>query len=46
MGDVRQKATWHRIAAFCPGLRDLAEQYVKKGSSEGKAGATKCTNKK
>uniref|UniRef100_A0A8C2M3N5 Single-stranded DNA-binding protein n=1 Tax=Cricetulus griseus TaxID=10029 RepID=A0A8C2M3N5_CRIGR len=32
MGDVIQKATWHRISVFRPGLRDLAYQYVKKGA--------------
>ena len=46
MGDVSQKATWHRTAAFWPGLRDLAEQYVKRGSLEENIGATECTDKK
>ncbi|TKC50388.1 hypothetical protein EI555_014301, partial [Monodon monoceros] len=32
MGDVSQKTTWHRISVFRPGLRDVAYQYVKKGS--------------
>jgi|UniRef100_A0A8C0ZYU4 single-strand DNA-binding protein len=32
MGDVSQKTTWHRISVFQPGLRDVAYQYVKKGS--------------
>ncbi|XP_024613850.1 single-stranded DNA-binding protein, mitochondrial [Neophocaena asiaeorientalis asiaeorientalis] len=31
-GDVSQKTTWHRISVFRPGLRDVAYQYVKKGS--------------
>ncbi|XP_030633513.1 single-stranded DNA-binding protein, mitochondrial [Chanos chanos] len=31
-GDVSQKTTWHRISVFKPGLRDVAYQYVKKGS--------------
>uniref|UniRef100_A0A3B3E3E6 Single-stranded DNA binding protein 1 n=1 Tax=Oryzias melastigma TaxID=30732 RepID=A0A3B3E3E6_ORYME len=31
-GDVSQKTTWHRVSVFKPGLRDLAYQYVKKGS--------------
>ncbi|XP_056311108.1 single-stranded DNA-binding protein, mitochondrial [Danio aesculapii] len=31
-GDVTQKTTWHRISVFKPGLRDVAYQYVKKGS--------------
>uniref|UniRef100_A0A671TC98 Single-stranded DNA-binding protein, mitochondrial-like n=1 Tax=Sinocyclocheilus anshuiensis TaxID=1608454 RepID=A0A671TC98_9TELE len=30
--DVSQKTTWHRISVFKPGLRDVAYQYVKKGS--------------
>lgn len=45
MGNVSQKATWHRTAAFWPGLRDLAEQYVERGSLEEKIGATEYTNK-
>uniref|UniRef100_A0A2K6S7F2 Single-stranded DNA-binding protein, mitochondrial n=1 Tax=Saimiri boliviensis boliviensis TaxID=39432 RepID=A0A2K6S7F2_SAIBB len=32
MGDVSQKTTWHRISVFQPGLRDVAYQYVRKGS--------------
>uniref|UniRef100_A0A8C5KNZ3 Single-stranded DNA-binding protein, mitochondrial n=1 Tax=Jaculus jaculus TaxID=51337 RepID=A0A8C5KNZ3_JACJA len=32
IGDVSQKTTWHRISVFRPGLRDVAYQYVKKGS--------------
>uniref|UniRef100_A0A287D4B8 Single-stranded DNA-binding protein, mitochondrial n=1 Tax=Ictidomys tridecemlineatus TaxID=43179 RepID=A0A287D4B8_ICTTR len=32
MGDISQKTTWHRISVFRPGLRDVAYQYVKKGS--------------
>ncbi|GAB1290720.1 Single-stranded DNA-binding protein [Apodemus speciosus] len=36
MGDVSQKTTWHRISVFRPGLRDVAYQYVKKGSSKGR----------
>ncbi|KAI2548201.1 SSBP1 isoform 10, partial [Pan troglodytes] len=32
LGDVSQKTTWHRISVFRPGLRDVAYQYVKKGS--------------
>ncbi|XP_017831065.3 single-stranded DNA-binding protein, mitochondrial isoform X1 [Callithrix jacchus] len=32
MGDVSQKTTWHRISVFRPGLRDVAYQYVRKGS--------------
>ncbi|XP_012685699.2 single-stranded DNA-binding protein, mitochondrial [Clupea harengus] len=31
-GDVSQKTTWHRISVFKPGLRDVAYQYVKKGT--------------
>uniref|UniRef100_A0A8C7ULK6 Single-stranded DNA binding protein 1 n=1 Tax=Oncorhynchus mykiss TaxID=8022 RepID=A0A8C7ULK6_ONCMY len=31
-GDVSQKTTWHRVSIFKPGLRDVAYQYVKKGS--------------
>ncbi|KAM8740696.1 single-stranded DNA-binding protein, mitochondrial [Acanthopagrus latus] len=31
-GDISQKTTWHRISVFKPGLRDVAYQYVKKGS--------------
>ncbi|XP_068943492.1 single-stranded DNA-binding protein, mitochondrial isoform X1 [Petaurus breviceps papuanus] len=31
-GDISQRTTWHRISVFRPGLRDLAYQYVKKGS--------------
>ncbi|KAF5891524.1 single-stranded DNA-binding protein, mitochondrial [Clarias magur] len=31
-GDVSQKTTWHRISVFKPGLRDVAYNYVKKGS--------------
>ncbi|XP_028809949.1 single-stranded DNA-binding protein, mitochondrial [Denticeps clupeoides] len=31
-GDVSQKTTWHRVSVFKPGLRDVAYQYVKKGS--------------
>ncbi|KAK7129773.1 hypothetical protein R3I94_009295 [Phoxinus phoxinus] len=31
-GDVTQKTTWHRVSVFKPGLRDVAYQYVKKGS--------------
>ncbi|KAL0962739.1 hypothetical protein UPYG_G00344690 [Umbra pygmaea] len=30
--DVSQKTTWHRVSIFKPGLRDVAYQYVKKGS--------------
>ncbi|TRY58910.1 hypothetical protein DNTS_003117 [Danionella cerebrum] len=30
--EITQKTTWHRIAVFVPGLRDVAYQYVKKGS--------------
>ncbi|XP_026863342.2 single-stranded DNA-binding protein, mitochondrial isoform X3 [Electrophorus electricus] len=30
--DVSQKTTWHRISVFKPGLRDVAYQFVKKGS--------------
>ncbi|MEQ2180584.1 hypothetical protein GOODEAATRI_002657, partial [Goodea atripinnis] len=30
--DVSQKTTWHRVSVFKPGLRDVAYQYVKKGS--------------
>ncbi|XP_019615991.1 PREDICTED: single-stranded DNA-binding protein, mitochondrial-like [Branchiostoma belcheri] len=26
-----EKTTWHRIAVFQPGLRDLALQYIRKG---------------
>ncbi|XP_078582577.1 single-stranded DNA-binding protein, mitochondrial-like [Branchiostoma floridae x Branchiostoma japonicum] len=26
-----EKTTWHRIAVFQPGLKDLALQYIKKG---------------
>ncbi|XP_064230549.1 single-stranded DNA-binding protein, mitochondrial-like [Aotus nancymaae] len=32
MGDVSQKTRWHRISVFRPGLRDVAYQYVRKGS--------------
>ncbi|XP_073336653.1 single-stranded DNA-binding protein, mitochondrial [Pagrus major] len=31
-GDVSQKTTWHRVSVFKPGLRDVAYQYIKKGS--------------
>uniref|UniRef100_A0AAZ1X5C2 Single-stranded DNA binding protein 1 n=2 Tax=Oreochromis aureus TaxID=47969 RepID=A0AAZ1X5C2_OREAU len=31
-GDISQKTTWHRVSIFKPGLRDVAYQYVKKGS--------------
>ncbi|XP_044297112.1 single-stranded DNA-binding protein, mitochondrial isoform X2 [Varanus komodoensis] len=31
-GDITQKTTWHRISVFRPGLRDVAYQYVRKGS--------------
>ncbi|XP_028306057.1 single-stranded DNA-binding protein, mitochondrial [Gouania willdenowi] len=31
-GDISQKTTWHRVSVFKPGLRDVAYQYVKKGS--------------
>uniref|UniRef100_A0A3P8V3R5 Single-stranded DNA-binding protein n=1 Tax=Cynoglossus semilaevis TaxID=244447 RepID=A0A3P8V3R5_CYNSE len=31
-GDVSQKTSWHRVSVFKPGLRDLAYQYVKRGS--------------
>ncbi|KAI9543003.1 Single-stranded DNA-binding protein, mitochondrial [Dissostichus eleginoides] len=30
--DISQKTTWHRVSVFKPGLRDVAYQYVKKGS--------------
>ncbi|XP_044297113.1 single-stranded DNA-binding protein, mitochondrial isoform X3 [Varanus komodoensis] len=30
--DITQKTTWHRISVFRPGLRDVAYQYVRKGS--------------
>ncbi|XP_035763145.1 single-stranded DNA-binding protein, mitochondrial isoform X1 [Neolamprologus brichardi] len=30
--DISQKTTWHRVSIFKPGLRDVAYQYVKKGS--------------
>uniref|UniRef100_A0A7N6B8N6 Single-stranded DNA binding protein 1 n=1 Tax=Anabas testudineus TaxID=64144 RepID=A0A7N6B8N6_ANATE len=32
MSDISQKTTWHRVSVFKPGLRDVAYQYVKKGS--------------
>ncbi|XP_033989331.1 single-stranded DNA-binding protein, mitochondrial [Trematomus bernacchii] len=31
-GDISQKTTWHRVSVFKPGLRDVAYQYVKKGT--------------
>ncbi|XP_077356673.1 single-stranded DNA-binding protein, mitochondrial [Festucalex cinctus] len=31
-GDISQKTTWHRVSVFKPGLRDVAYQYIKKGS--------------
>nr|XP_033814142.1 single-stranded DNA-binding protein, mitochondrial [Geotrypetes seraphini]XP_033814143.1 single-stranded DNA-binding protein, mitochondrial [Geotrypetes seraphini] len=31
-GDISQKTTWHRVSVFRPGLRDVAYQYVKKGT--------------
>ncbi|XP_068163134.1 single-stranded DNA-binding protein, mitochondrial [Antennarius striatus] len=31
-GEVSQKTTWHRVSVFKPGLRDVAYQYIKKGS--------------
>lgn len=31
-GDISQKTSWHRVSVFKPGLRDLAYQYIKKGS--------------
>ena len=48
MGDVSQKKTWHRISVFRPGLRDVAYQYVKKGSRiyvEGKVDYGEYTDK-
>ena len=48
MGDVSQKTTWHRISVFLPGLRDVAYQYVKKGSRiyvEGKVDYGEYTDK-
>ncbi|KAF5914489.1 hypothetical protein HPG69_016440, partial [Diceros bicornis minor] len=48
MGDVSQKTTWHRISVFRPGLRDVAYQYVKKGSRiyvEGKVDYGEYTDK-
>ncbi|XP_055447127.1 single-stranded DNA-binding protein, mitochondrial isoform X3 [Bubalus kerabau] len=46
--DVSQKTTWHRISVFRPGLRDVAYQYVKKGSRiyvEGKVDYGEYTDK-
>ncbi|XP_034019067.1 single-stranded DNA-binding protein, mitochondrial [Thalassophryne amazonica] len=31
-GDISQKTTWHRVSVFKPGLRDVAYQYIHKGS--------------
>ncbi|XP_068611429.1 single-stranded DNA-binding protein, mitochondrial [Brachionichthys hirsutus] len=31
-GEVSQKTTWHRVSVFKPGLRDVAYQYIKKGT--------------
>ncbi|VFV32872.1 single-stranded dna-binding [Lynx pardinus] len=48
LGDVSQKTTWHRISVFRPGLRDVAYQYVKKGSRiyvEGKVDYGEYTDK-
>ncbi|XP_055981279.1 single-stranded DNA-binding protein, mitochondrial-like [Sorex fumeus] len=48
MGNVRQKTTWLRISVFQPGLRDVAYQYVKKGSRifvEGKVDYGEYTDK-
>lgn len=30
--DINQKTSWHRVSVFKPGLRDVAYQYVKKGT--------------
>lgn len=30
-GETKQKTQWHKVAVFKPGLRQLAEEYVKKG---------------
>uniref|UniRef100_A0A9L0IW14 Single-stranded DNA-binding protein, mitochondrial n=1 Tax=Equus asinus TaxID=9793 RepID=A0A9L0IW14_EQUAS len=48
MGDVSQKTKWHKISVFWPGLRDVAYQYVKKGSQtyvEGKVDYSEDTDK-
>tara|TARA_R110000787_G_scaffold86057_9_gene183318 strand:- start:13027 stop:13557 length:531 start_codon:yes stop_codon:yes gene_type:complete len=31
-GERREKTEWHRIVCFSPGLSDVIERYVKKGS--------------
>uniref|UniRef100_UPI0035901D72 single-stranded DNA-binding protein, mitochondrial n=1 Tax=Myxine glutinosa TaxID=7769 RepID=UPI0035901D72 len=31
-GEITQKTSWHRISVFRPGLRNLAYEYIKKGS--------------
>ncbi|KAG9510354.1 Single-stranded DNA-binding protein, mitochondrial, partial [Fragariocoptes setiger] len=30
-GETRQKTEWHKVSVFKPGLRTLAENYVRKG---------------
>lgn len=31
-GEINQKTSWHRVSVFRPGLRDMAYQYIKRGS--------------
>ena len=31
-GERREKTEWHRVVCFSPGLSDVIERYVKKGS--------------
>ncbi len=40
-GEKQQKSEWHRIVIFSPGLAEIAEKYVKKGSKLYVSGALK-----
>jgi single-strand DNA-binding protein len=46
-GERREKTEWHRVVIFNPNLADIAERYLKKGSSvaiEGKLQTRKWTD--
>ncbi len=32
-GEKKEKTEWHKVVIFSPGLSDVAEKYLKKGSS-------------
>ncbi len=47
-GDRKEKTEWHRVVIFNPNLADIAERYLKKGSSvyiEGALQTRKWTDK-